>query len=126
MREKASFKVGVVVVAVLIVAVTFLVPNPEGLAFEGKMLIGLLAAAIVLWITEAIPILITAWLFAAAVPILGILSPGETWAGGVSVAMVLCLSCFAFALFIQTLQQSLPVATALLIPSQAKLHAIQR
>lgn len=101
MREKASFKVGVVAVAVLIVAATFLVPNPEGLAFEGKMLIGLLAAAIVLWVTEAIPILITAWLFAAAVPILGILSPGETWAGGVSVAMVLCLSCFAFALFIQ-------------------------
>ena len=92
MREKASFKVGVVAVAVLIVAATFLVPNPEGLAFEGKMLIGLLAAAIVLWVTEAIPILITAWLFAAAVPILGILSPGETWAGGVSVAMVLCLS----------------------------------
>ena len=88
MREKASFKVGVVAVAVLIVAATFLVPNPEGLAFEGKMLIGLLAAAIVLWVTEAIPILITAWLFAAAVPILGILSPGETWAGGVSVAMV--------------------------------------
>ncbi len=82
MREKASFKVGVVAVAVLIVAATFLVPNPEGLAFEGKMLIGLLAAAIVLWVTEAIPILITAWLFAAAVPILGILSPGETWAGG--------------------------------------------
>ena len=46
-REKASFKVGVVEVAVLIVAATFLVPNPEGLAFEGKMLIGLLAAAIV-------------------------------------------------------------------------------
>ena len=37
MREKASFKVGVVAVAVLIVAATFLVPNPEGLAFEGKM-----------------------------------------------------------------------------------------
>ena len=51
MREKASFKVGVVAVAVLIVAATFLVPNPEGLAFEGKMLIGLLAAAIVLWVT---------------------------------------------------------------------------
>lgn len=36
MREKASFKVGVVAVAVLIVAATFLVPNPEGLAFEGR------------------------------------------------------------------------------------------
>ncbi|MDN4507913.1 hypothetical protein, partial [Gordonibacter sp. RACS_AR49] len=30
MREKASFKAGVVAVAVLIVAATFLVPNPEG------------------------------------------------------------------------------------------------
>ena len=101
MRERTSFKVGMVGIAVLIVLAAFFIPNPEGLAFEGKMMLGILVACIVLWITEAIPIVITAWLFAAAVPIMGILTPGETWAQGVSVAMVLCLSCFAFALFVQ-------------------------
>ena len=101
MRERTSFKVGIVAIALLVVVAAFFIPNPEGLAFEGKMMLGILAACILLWITEAIPIVITAWLFAAAVPIMGILSPNETWAQGVSVAMVLCLSCFAFALFVQ-------------------------
>lgn len=101
MREKTSFKVGIVAIAVLIVVAAFFLPNPEGLVFEGKMMLGILVACIILWVTEAIPIVITAWLFAASVPIMGILSPNETWAAGVSVAMVLCLSCFAFALFVQ-------------------------
>lgn len=114
MREKTSFKICVVAIAIAIVVITIFIPNPEGLSFAGKMLIGLLLAAILLWITEAIPILITAWLFAAAVPILGILTPGETWAGGVSVAMVLCLSCFAFALFVQYSSISLRIIARVL------------
>ncbi|WP_390610650.1 anion permease [Gordonibacter urolithinfaciens] len=77
MRERTSFKVGIVAIALLVVVAAFFIPNPEGLAFEGKMMLGILAACILLWITEAIPIVITAWLFAAAVPIMGILSPNE-------------------------------------------------
>lgn len=114
MREKTSFKVSIVVIAILIAIATFFIPNPEGLSFEGKMLIGILASAVILWITEAIPILITAWLFAAAVPIMGILTPGETWSQGVSVAMVLCLSCFAFALFVQKSTISLRIIAFIL------------
>lgn len=102
MREKTSFKVAMVAIAIAIVVITIFLPTPADLPFTGKMLIGILVAAIVLWITEAIPILITAWLFAAAVPLMGIMTPGETWSAGVSVAMVLCISCFAFALFVQT------------------------
>ena len=101
MREKMSFRIAITVISILIVVITYILPVPDGLSFEGKMLIGMLLAAIIMWITEAIPIVITAWVFAAAVPFMGILSSGETWAAGVSVAMVVCLCCFAFALFIQ-------------------------
>lgn len=101
MREKMSFRIGITALSILIVVITYFLPVPDGLSFEGKMLIGMLLAAIIMWITEAIPIVITAWVFAAAVPFMGILSSGETWAAGVSVAMVVCLCCFAFALFIQ-------------------------
>lgn len=101
MKEKPLFKICAVIAAIAIVAITAVLPEPAGLSFEGKMMIGLLVASIVLWVTEAIPILITTWLFAVSVPILGILTPGETWSSGVSVAMILCLSCFAFAMFFE-------------------------
>lgn len=103
-----------IAVAILIVLVAFFIPVPEGLSFEGKMLLGLLAASVVLWISEAIPIVVTAWLFAAAVPILDIMTPTETWASGVSVAMVVCISCFAFALFIQYSSISLRIIAFIL------------
>lgn len=114
MREKTSFKIIIVAISILIVAITGFLPTPEGLSFEGKMLIGMLLAAIIMWITEAIPIVITAWVFAAAVPFMGILSSGETWAAGVSVAMVVCLCCFAFALFIQYSSISLRIIAFIL------------
>ncbi len=114
MREKTMFKVGITALSILIVVATFLIPTPEGLPFEGKMLLGILLACVIMWITEAIPIVITAWLFAAAVPILGILSSGETWSQGVSVAMVVCLPCFAFALFVQYSSISLRIIAFIL------------
>lgn len=114
MREKTSFRIAIVAIYIAIIAITAFLPTPEGLSFEGKMLIGILIGSIIMWITEAIPILATTWLFAAAVPLMGVLSPNETWAGGVSVAMVLCLSCFAFALFFQKSTISLRIVAAIL------------
>lgn len=102
MREKLPFKVGITALSILVVIVTFLLPTPEGLAFEGKMLLGILVACVIMWICEPIPIVITAWAFAAAVPLMGILSSNETWMSGVSVAMIVCLPCFAFALSYNT------------------------
>lgn len=114
MREKTSFKVTVVAIAILIVIVTYFIPTPAGLPFEGKMLLGILLGSVLLWITEAIPILVTAWLFAAAVPIMGIMTPNETWASGVSVACVICLSCFAYAMFVQKSTISLRIIALIL------------
>ncbi len=114
MREKLPFKVGITAISILIVIITFLIPTPEGLAFEGKMLLGILVACVVMWICEPIPIVVTAWAFAAAVPLMGILSSNETWMSGVSVAMIVCLPCFAFALFVQYSSISLRIIAFIL------------
>lgn len=114
MREKLPFKVGITALSILVVIVTFLLPTPEGLAFEGKMLLGILVACVIMWICEPIPIVITAWAFAAAVPLMGILSSNETWMSGVSVAMIVCLPCFAFALFVQYSSISLRIIAFIL------------
>ncbi|MEI3377371.1 MAG: SLC13 family permease [Coriobacteriales bacterium] len=114
MREKLPFKVGITAISILIVIITFLIPTPEGLAFEGKMLLGILVACVVMWICEPIPIVVTAWAFAAAVPLMGILSSNETWMSGISVAMIVCLPCFAFALFVQYSSISLRIIAFIL------------
>lgn len=114
MREKLPFKVGITAVSILVVIITYLIPTPEGLAFEGKMLLGILVACVIMWICEPIPIVVTAWAFAAAVPLMGILSSNETWMSGVSVAMIVCLPCFAFALFVQYSSISLRIIAFIL------------
>ena len=59
MREKLPFKVGITAISILIVIVTYLLPTPEGLVFEGKMLLGILVACVIMWICEPVPIVVT-------------------------------------------------------------------
>ena len=99
MKEKPAFKAVSLIAAVLVVIVAAVLPNPDGLTFDGKMMIGFLLAAIILWITEALPIVVTTWFVVASVPLLGIMEPVAVWQQGVSPAMVLFLSCFVFAVF---------------------------
>ena len=51
MREKLPFKVGITALSILIVIVTYLLPTPEGLVFEGKMLLGILVALFLIHIS---------------------------------------------------------------------------
>ena len=48
--------------AVLVTIVTVLLPTPEGLTPAGKNLVGVFAVALILWVTEAIPIAVTSFL----------------------------------------------------------------
>lgn len=52
MREKTSFRIAIVAIYIAIIAITAFLPTPEGLSFEGKMLIGILIGSIIMWITE--------------------------------------------------------------------------
>ena len=51
-----------VALAVLVAVITVLLPTPEGLTPGGKNLIGVFAVALILWVTEGIPIAVTSLL----------------------------------------------------------------
>lgn len=50
------------ILAIAIVAITYFLPEPTGLSYGGKMSIGLLAAAVVLWVCETFPVSISGFI----------------------------------------------------------------
>jgi len=66
-----------VAIALLIILFTFLLPTPEGLSFSGKMMIGILLAAAILWITEPIPLAATGLFIMVLQPLFNIM-PAES------------------------------------------------
>lgn len=61
--------------AVIILLGVWFFPSPEGLSVEGIRTLALLLAALMLWVTEAIPIAVTALSLIALQPVYGIASP---------------------------------------------------
>ena len=59
-------------IAVVILIGTLIIPAPEGLNVAGKNALGLLLAGIVLWITEAVPLGISAMLLMILLPLYGV------------------------------------------------------
>jgi di/tricarboxylate transporter len=72
-----------VALAFLMVVVTVLLPTPEGLTPGGKNLIGIFAVALILWVTEGIPIAVTSLLVIVLQWLLQIATPGAAIAGRV-------------------------------------------
>lgn len=61
-----------ITLAFSILVVFYFLPTPEGLTFGGKLMIGLLVMAGVLWVTEPIPLAVTGLLVMIMQPLLGI------------------------------------------------------
>lgn len=99
MKKKTSFKLSWIIVGFAILIIAALTPPLPGLSFLGKMAIALLITSVIWWITEPLPIAIVTWGLVALVPLMGMLTPMETWAAGMSPALVLYLSAFGFAVF---------------------------
>ncbi len=59
-----------IVVALLVLLIFYLIPTPEGLTYAGKMMIGILFMAAILWITEPIPLAVTGLLIMIIQPLL--------------------------------------------------------
>lgn len=69
---------GIVGAAVILGALWFLSP-PEGMSAAGMNTLGLLLMALVLWITEAIPLAVTALALVALQPVFGIATSGTAF-----------------------------------------------
>ena len=73
----------IAIAAVALIAVV-LMPTPEGLTPEGKNVLGIVLFALIIWITDAFPVGISAFAILFLIPVLGILSIGDTFKGFIS------------------------------------------
>ena len=64
----------VVTIAALLIASAALLPETAGLTYEGRMVLSILAAGVLLWVTEALPLAATALLVLVVMPITGVCS----------------------------------------------------
>lgn len=86
-----------VALAVLVAVVTVLLPTPEGLTPGGKNLIGVFAVALILWVTEGIPIAATSLLIIVLQWLLQIATPVAAIAGFMTPVFFFVLTMFCIA-----------------------------
>ncbi|MEM9650204.1 MAG: SLC13 family permease, partial [Bacteroidota bacterium] len=63
---------------ILLFLIVFVLPTPDGLSLEGKRMGAIALLMVVWWVTEAIPIYVTAFLPVVLFPVLGVLDSAET------------------------------------------------
>ena len=85
-----------VTIAVCLGLGVYLLPTPENLSPEGHRFLALLLAIVILWVTEAIPIGVSALVAAAGLILFGIQSPGAAWAPFASPAVMFVLMIVMF------------------------------
>jgi sodium-dependent dicarboxylate transporter 2/3/5 len=86
-----------VALAVLVGVITLLLPTPDGLTSGGKNLIGVFAIALILWVTEGIPIAVTSLLVIVLQWLLQITTPVAAIAGFMTPVFFFVLTMFCIA-----------------------------
>ena len=84
-------------VALAAAAVTFLLPTPDGMTTAGLRLAGVFVIAIVLWVTEAIPIAVTALLVILLQPLFKVTTAGAAIAGFMTPVFFFVVAMFCIA-----------------------------
>lgn len=101
-KKHISFIAGIVIPAIL-----FLIPRPTGLSSEGLAALAVTLLMAIWWMTEAVPIYITAFIPVALFPLFGIMSSKEASLnfGNNYVLMLLCGFFLAKAIEVQNLHK---------------------
>ena len=68
-------------IAVVILVLSRVLPLPDGLSREGMTALGVMIAALVLWITEAMNMAVTTILLVCMLPFFGVMKPAEMFKG---------------------------------------------
>ncbi len=85
------------VIAFLILAIFYFIPTPDGLTHNGKVMIGILLMAAILWITEPIPLAVTGLLIMIIQPILHVIPPNEVFSSFGNQAIFFLVGAFIIA-----------------------------
>lgn len=83
--------------AFFLLVLLYLIPTPEGLSNNGKIMIGILLMGGVLWITEPIPLAVTGLLIIIIQPILGIIPTKEVFSSFGNQAVFFLIGAFILA-----------------------------
>jgi sodium-dependent dicarboxylate transporter 2/3/5 len=83
--------------SLLVLAVFVLSPAPAGLSTEAKNAIGIFACAIILWLTNALPLSVTGLFVIALLPLLGVMPSKDAFALFGSSAVFFILGAFILA-----------------------------
>jgi sodium-dependent dicarboxylate transporter 2/3/5 len=67
------------VIALVVLVSGLLAPRPEGLTEQGHRALVVFSVCLVLWVTQCLPLSVTGILVFVLLPLLGVLSPGETF-----------------------------------------------
>ena len=81
----------------IILFIFYLIPNPAGLDYGGKMMIGVLITAAILWITEPIPLAVTGLFIMILQPLLFIMSAEEVFTSFGNQAVFFLIGAFIIA-----------------------------
>ena len=115
--DEATPRARGVALALLVMVVTVLLPTPEGLTLGGKNLVGIFAVALILWVTEGIPIAVTSLLVIAVQPVFQITTPPAAIAGFMTPVFMFVLTMFCIAQVVVDSGLARRFAVALLIRS---------
>lgn len=86
-----------IVLAVIVVAATYLLAPPEGLSHEGLTALGILIGGVVLWITAAVPLAVSCIAILFSLYTLGVGTSAEILSGFMSTVVLFVIAMFAFA-----------------------------
>ncbi len=90
------------IIALLILLIFYVLPTPNGLTTSGKMMIGILITAALLWITEPIPLAATGLFIILLQPLLGIMSAEQVFSSFGNQAVFFLIGAFIIAAAIET------------------------
>ena len=81
-KPKSNTKALVMIaIAVVILILSRVLPLPDGLSREGMTALGVMIAALVLWVSEAMNMAVTTILLVCMLPFFGVMKPAEMFKG---------------------------------------------
>ncbi len=111
-------------VTIAVFLASYLLPEPQGLSFEGKMAVTLIACAIITWCTDVMPILISCALFCILQPFLGIAKLQDAIGVFANPVFFFVLGMFCFSLALERTGLSERIALLISIKSKGDTHRL--
>lgn len=99
-KSKWGVKLLIVAIGVIVLVALGVTPTAAGLTWQGKMALGIFVVSIIFWVTEVMPLAISAWAMVGLLPLLGIMTATEAWTASINNAIIFYFCCFAFASFV--------------------------